>query len=363
MNGGTGSPIVTVDPDRDVGARPAGSRGSLRAWLARLRGRRTPAAVAGADRGPVEGLRDLDGEMLAQLGRAVGLSEQAALQLVERVASLHALSGRLVRYLETARTQSDAMQQGIELNGHIIGELASFVQTLPGQIADEREQFRKVVEEVKGLSSLTEAIRGIARQTEILAINAAIEAARAGEAGRGFAVLASEVRRLATKSNESAATIKRDIDRLVQTVEVGYSGEFESRTRHNEREAERLGGLTRQLDESYVDMRQFYAMLMTAVTQHNTELDRGIGLLLDTAQYQDVIKQTVDRVRPAIDARNAVLDELVALLRAGHPVPPELEARARALKDEYLAGEALHRDPDAAAEAAPGEPGLRIELF
>lgn len=87
---------------------------------------------------------------------------------------------------------------------------------------------------------MTDTIRDIARRTEILAINAAIEAARAGDAGRGFAVLAGEVRRLATQSNESALRINQDIERLLHTVAVAYSGEFEARTRHNEAEAERL---------------------------------------------------------------------------------------------------------------------------
>jgi methyl-accepting chemotaxis protein len=210
---------------------------------------------------------------------------------------------------------------------------------------------------------MTDTLSGIARQTEILAINAAIEAARAGESGKGFAVLAGEVRRLATQSHGTAATIGADIERLVNTVRASFSGEFEARTRHNESEAQRLGGLTRQLDESYVDMRQFYGMLMTAVTQHNTELDQGIGLLLDTAQYQDVFKQIVDRVEPAVAARHAVLAELIARLRSGQQDTRDIDARAQALSTDYLNAEAPHRDPDAAADAAPGEPGLRIELF
>jgi methyl-accepting chemotaxis protein len=255
------------------------------------------------------------------------------------------------------------MQAGIELNSKIIHELANFVQTLPQQISQEREHFRQLLGEVRGLSAMTDTISGIARQTEILAINAAIEAARAGDAGKGFGVLAGEVRRLATQSHGSADTISHDITRLVKTVEKSFSGEFEARTRHNETEAARLGGLTRQLDESYVDMRQFYGMLMTAITQHNSELDRGIGLLLDTAQYQDVIKQIVDRVHPAVDARNMVLSELISRLRSGQRDTAEIDARAQSLSTEYLGGEALHRDPDAAAEEAPGDPGKRIELF
>jgi methyl-accepting chemotaxis protein len=316
-----------------------------------------------ADCPAVHGLRELDREVLRNLGRAVGLSETATLDLVQRLSNLRGLSTQLINYLDHAKTQSDAMQDGIELNIRIIHELASFVKTLPEQISQERDHFRQLVGEVKGLSAMTDTIRDIARQTEILAINAAIEAARAGEAGKGFAVLAGEVRRLSVRSNESAAQIRQDISRLVGTVEATLGGDFAARARHSEAEAERLGNLTRQLDESYIDLRQFYEMLMTAVTQHNTELDRGIGTLLDTAQYQDVFKQIVDRVEPALDQRNAVLSELIGRLRSGQRDTHEIDERARALAPRYLSDEAAHRDPEAAAEAEPGEPGKRIELF
>ena len=322
-----------------------------------------PCPAAGKNDPAMAGLRELDRQLLLQLGRAVGLSETAALSFVERLAGLRSQSSKLVTYLGHAQTQSDAMQDGIELNSRIIHELSSFVQTLPAQIAQERGHFRQLVGEVQGLSALTDTIRGIARQTEILAINAAIEAARAGEAGKGFSVLAGEVRRLATQSNESASRINQDISRLVATVEQGFSGDFAARTRHNEAEAQRLDRLTRQLDDSYVDMRQFYDMLMTAVTQHNTELDRGIGGLLDTAQYQDVFKQIVDRLAPAMHGRNDVLADLLSRLRAGQRDTSDIDQRAQALAAEYLVLEAAHRDPDAAADAAPGEPGQRIELF
>ncbi len=311
----------------------------------------------------MDGLRAFDAQMMSQLGRAVGLSERSALDFIDRAGTLHQLSGRLVRYLDEARVQSEAMQQGIERNGHVIRELAAFVQTIPEQIAQERDQLKALLSEVKGLTEMTDTIRGIARQTEILAINAAIEAARAGDAGRGFAVLAGEVRRLATQANASAEKVSRDIGSLVKTVESGYSVEFDARTRHNEAEAARLGGLTLKLDESYVDMRQFYDMLMTAVAGHNGELDRGLALLLDTAQTQDVIKQVIDRVQPAMEVRNAVLSDLILRLRSGDGETSDIDVRAGALAVDYLAQEALHRNPDAPVEAEPGVPARRIELF
>lgn len=336
-------------------------------WRRHLRlPRSRGAAELTAECPAVAGLKALDVEVGVQLGRAVGLSETATLGVVERVSDLRQLSSQLVRYLGHAQAQSLSMQESIDLNGRIIGELITFVQTLPQQIAQEREQMQQLLASVQGLSTMTDAIRGIARQTEILAINAAIEAARAGEAGRGFAVLAGEVRRLATQSNATATQINGDITRLVKTVEVTYGGDVEIRTTHNAAEAERLGSMTRQLDESYVDMRQFYELLMTAVTQHNTELDNGIGRLLDTVQYQDVFKQIVDRVLPALEQRHDVAAALIARLGAGSRPgldTSDLEDRAQALSAEYLALEAAHRDPDAGADAAPGEPGTRIELF
>jgi methyl-accepting chemotaxis protein len=340
--------------------------GLIQRWRQRLASWIAPSgsAFASTDDCPaVSGIRELDRQLVIQLGRAVGLSETATLDFMTRLSDLRGLSAKLVNYLGHAQRQSHDMQDGIELNSRIIQELAMFVQTLPSQIALERAHFRQLVDDVKGLSAMTDTIRNHARQTEILAINAAIEAARAGESGRGFAVLASEVRHLATQSNESAAKINADIGRLVQTVELGFSGDFAARTQHNEAEAERLGNLTRQLDESYIDMRQFYEMMMTAITQHNMELDHGIGAMLDTAQYQDVFKQIVDRVQPAMDSRNTLLAELIARLRAGHRDTADVDARAQALATDYLLGEAAHRDPDAAADAAPGEPGRRIELF
>ncbi len=328
--------------------------------------RRKPAndvVATGTACDAVAGMRELDAQVAVQLGRAVDISQQSAVQFIERVSDLRALSANLIRYLDEARQESEAMQQGIELNSRIVGELAAFVQTLPGQIAEERRQFDELLGAVKGLSAMTNSIRAIARQTEILAINAAIEAAHAGDTGRTFAVLAGEVRRLAANSNESGRQINDVISKLVETVEMKFSVEFESRAGHNQAEAERLGGLTLKLDGSYVDMRKFYQQFLGAVTEHNQGLDQGLGGLLDTAQNQDVLKQIVERAHPAIELRNDVMAELIARLRAGHRDTAEIDGRALALAGDYLELEAAHRDPDVAADDAPGDPAARIELF
>lgn len=328
-------------------------------------GRRRHAAVPRTpDADPaLQGLRALDRRMLDKLGQAVGVSERAALAMIERVTGLRGLSARLMHYLGQARQQSLVMQQEIERNGTIVAELAGFVQQLPQQIEQERRHLDQLVAEVGQLAGITETIRGMARQTEILSINAAIAAARAGEAGRGFAVLAGEVRRLAMDSNRSAQDIEAHIRQLVDTVQARSSGEFGARMRHNEAEAARLLALTGKLDEGYLDMRQFYAMLLTAITEHNTALDGGITQLLDTAQHQDVFKQMVERLEPVFGQRHQVLEGLITRLRQGRPDTSTLDARALALAGHYDQAESAHRCPDAPAGAAPGERLARIELF
>lgn len=356
-------------------ARAGGERGLLAgaliaaalalSWLLadQITRRRRLIPAEAIARPALEGLARIDEAILQQLDRVVQVSEDATLKTISRVNGLHDLSSRLIRYLTTANAQSSRMQAEIELNGRIVAELSGFVQRLPEQIALERAHLESLVKEVESLSSITETIRTMARQTEIVSINAAIAAAGAGEAGRGFSVLAGEVRRLATQSTRSALEIDAHIAHLVGKVKERSSGEFERSMRENETEAARLMTLTGKLDESYLDMRQFYGMLLTAVTEHNTDLDRGIQSLLETAQHHDVSKQILDRVHPAFDSRHSVVVDLVTALSTKSPDTAEIDARSLNLAGDYLAREASHRDPDAGAGEAPGEPGQRIELF
>jgi methyl-accepting chemotaxis protein len=332
-------------------------------WSAHRLGRLNDSADADASENALQSLSELDGQMLQQLGRAVALSETSGLHMIDRVSGLRTLSARLMDYLGNAQSQSAEMQAEIERSGAIVAELAHFVQQLPQQIAAERAYLEQLVCEVRHLSGITDTIRGMARQTEILSINAAIAAAQAGEAGRGFAVLAGEVRRLAVQSNDAAQSIEAHIRQLVGTVQARSGGEAAERLRSNEAEAARLLALTGKLDDGYLDMRQFYAMLLTAITEHNGALDRDITGLLDTAQYQDVFKQIVERLQPVFADRHALLQSL--LNEAQQPGPPSTDspARAHALLADYLSAEAAHRDPEASPDAAGGEPLARIELF
>lgn len=88
------------------------------------------------------------------------------------------------------------------------------IQDLAANVTSSGEVIGELVEETKNIESMLDVIKGIAEQTNLLALNAAIEAARAGEQGRGFAVVADEVRTLASKTQQSTEDINQMIEKL-----------------------------------------------------------------------------------------------------------------------------------------------------
>lgn len=117
-----------------------------------------------------------------------------------------------------AEVTVQAQQRG-ENGGRIIRDSSEQVQALALQISKAVEVIRKLSEDSENITSVLDVIRGVAEQTNLLALNAAIEAARAGEQGRGFAVVADEVRTLAQRTQQST----QDIQRMITTLQTGVS--------------------------------------------------------------------------------------------------------------------------------------------
>lgn len=106
----------------------------------------------------------------------------------------------------------------------ILEQTVAAIRDLAGEIESASQVINTLDNDVSNIASVLDVIRGIAEQTNLLALNAAIEAARAGEQGRGFAVVADEVRSLASRTQKSTGEIQTMIEKLqagaAQAVEV-----------------------------------------------------------------------------------------------------------------------------------------------
>lgn len=132
---------------------------------------------------------------------------------------LETASSEIANNVQAAHQEvSDVNSRGQSINGQI-RELDSQFITLNEIASSSANDVSELSKQVEGIYSILQTIQGIAEQTNLLALNAAIEAARAGEQGRGFAVVADEVRNLAGKTQQSTEEIQNMIENLKQSAD------------------------------------------------------------------------------------------------------------------------------------------------
>lgn len=209
-------------------------------------------------------------------------TDQVATAMNEMVATVNDVAKSAEAAFQAANHASEKSGNGEKA----VNETRSFVADLNSQSAEVTKQLNGLQTETNSIGTVLDVIKSVADQTNLLALNAAIEAARAGEQGRGFAVVADEVRSLAQRTQSSATEIESLISNLVTSAETSVAS-METGNRLAEQTLERAetaGTAIQEMAEAVEEIRQYNSQIATAAEQQTSvaeDINRNVTQIRD----------------------------------------------------------------------------------
>jgi methyl-accepting chemotaxis protein len=239
------------------------------------------------------------------------VSEQQSGAVASSAAAIEELTVAIASVSETARdvhTQAvDSVSrttEGSEKVSHLAGE----IQRLQQSMVDIARTVDEFVKSTQAITGMTQEVRDIADQTNLLALNAAIEAARAGEAGRGFAVVADEVRKLAEKSGKSAS----EIDSVTRSI-MSQSSAVQDAITAGERAIETSMTLATDVEAVLLHSRDSVERSTHGVTEISDSVSEQKVASTDIAQSMERIANMVEENNAAAQSVSDATRELKTL--------------------------------------------------
>ncbi|PRS81233.1 chemotaxis protein [Bacillus sp. YBWC18] len=206
--------------------------------------------------------------------------ESSTNQLVAMNEGLQDMSHTSSEVAAVSLQSTEAAGQG----GRIVESTASQMKHIDTSVQEAEQVMKQLEYKSKDITSILNVINGIADQTNLLALNAAIEAARAGESGRGFSVVAEEVRKLAVQSADSAKEIEKLIQEIV--LEIAKSQDMFKTVN---REVHAGLGMTEEAKESFQNIYEAAEGMSKKLTQLNdTAIDLSSGSKLVSQAMQEM---------------------------------------------------------------------------
>ncbi len=204
-------------------------------------------------------------------------TDQVATAIDEMTATIHEVARNAGAAADSARQADQEAANGRE----VVDETKRVISQLAGEVDNAAQVISGVEEHTESIGKVSDVIRDIAEQTNLLALNAAIEAARAGEQGRGFAVVADEVRSLAQRTQESTLEIQSIVERLQGSVRnaVGVMEAGRSQAEAGVTQAQKAGEALGVIVTEVANINDMNALIASAVEEQGSvseEINRNV---------------------------------------------------------------------------------------
>ncbi|KTC64281.1 chemotaxis protein [Pseudomonas fluorescens ABAC62] len=263
---------IKVEGNDEAGrllAAMAKMQDKLRDTLQRIAGSATQLASAAEE---LNAVTDESARGLTQQNNEI---EQAATAVNEMTSAVEEVARNAVSTSEASRSATRSAGDGRDL----VQETVSAIERMSGDVKATASLIGDLADESRDIGKVLDVIRGLADQTNLLALNAAIEAARAGEAGRGFAVVADEVRALAHRTQQSTS----EIERMIGSIQTGTEHAVDSMRNSTERA------------ESTLSIAKGAGLSLDTINTAIVEINERNLVIASAAEEQAQVAREVDR--------------------------------------------------------------------
>ncbi len=246
-------------------------------------------------------------------------SEEGVISIMQALGGVREQSEHLLALLREQESKAGdiaaAQAHRGARNAQTLQELYTYQCEQQSQISEDSQRVAEVLARVKGLAAMTQIIRTIARQTNLLALNAAIEAARAGEAGRGFAVVADEVRKLSLETESATLRIDREIGDLGTLVDQNLTAIVsEARTEDTMRRINHIAEEFGRMNQDFSEVGGYLSDVTTHTRAAMQVVYDDIVSALGHMQFQDVSRQQIEHVTDTLETLGTHFEEVSTAL-------------------------------------------------
>jgi methyl-accepting chemotaxis protein len=243
--------------------------------------------------------------MDGQIGDSLAESEREVMKVIEQIGLLNAQAiekrKRIQESVHSGKALTESTHRRVDSSREVIAALGMQLDEQHTEMQSNFERIEGLSAEVCALTPLIKVITSIAQQTSLLALNAEIEAARAGSAGRGFGVVAIEVRKLSVLSTKAAADISSKISATCNRVEKQLTDARATLEQYESKNGmENLVAGLGDMQQEFLNNSELLLNVISEVDTNYAETIDRLSEALGHIQFQDVMRQRMEHVQTAL---------------------------------------------------------------